>query len=318
MSNHPTFVSIVIVLIAGFVWFSGHKLTGKDQKQDKIIEQIENSEKLARIQLTAITSLIKEEASSEERATDLVKRWNSRYKIIPDELSSADLLVGLESLTERGFDSSEINIRSTKSTADFKYHDVLVSGTSTFASLYSLIWHLENDREFVRVFDLDVDHVEVPREIGRSDRMMQMVKFKMEIHAYFGGAEGMSADPELEYGIPVSLLPKGRPAHNSFFALVSAQLPKNTKNLVDVENDELIAVAGDRAIFKTPTGNRVLAVGEDVYLGQITSIDPVSGKVSARLNKLGVVNVVSLQLGSEERYRQALGNDRQFTPLIRN
>ena len=321
MSKHPIILSIVLLLLAGLVGFSGHKLTGKDQKQDKVLEQINNSEKLARVQLMQITSLINEEAKSSDDANNLVRRWKSRYKIIPETLSSADVVQFIEGLTSNGFESSQIIIQATNRTEDFQFHEIVMEGTCSFDALYSLVWHLENDRDFLRVFDLDLNQVEVSKESTNpqdDEVIIQMVKFSMDIHAYFGGAEGLSAERELEHRVPVSLFPRSRPAHNSFKALITSELPPNSRNLVDVEKDELISVVGQRAIFKTKNGNRVLAVGEDVYLGNISEIDPVGGKVKARLNKLGVVNVITLQLGSEERYRQALGNDRQLAPIIQN
>ena len=50
-----------------------------------------------------------------------------------------------------------------------------------------------------------------------------------------------------------------------------------------------------------------MANGAAIYLGQITDIDPVEGRVTARLNKGGIIDEVEVFLHNQSGYRQAIG-----------
>jgi hypothetical protein len=68
-------------------------------------------------------------------------------------------------------------------------------------------------------------------------------------------------------------------------------------------------------VFQDGEGFRAVGEGDDVYLGQIVQVNPQRNRVVAQLNKGGILDRVTLTLGSSgEDYRQAEG-DAQLQPL---
>jgi hypothetical protein len=163
------------------------------------------------------------------------------------------------------------------------------------------------------------------KESGKQ-RLQIMVSFHMTLNAYFSGTDGVSAPEdlfaELMEGealpsgwssqlppVPKDILPDDSPAINPFYPGILGSIPPNTDGLVEMEsaNTELLSIVGGKAVFKDESGYRSLGIGDAVYLGQITDIDPVEGRVAARLNKGGIIDQVELFLDTQGGYRQAIG-----------
>lgn len=303
-------------------------------EQPKELDRLEKAEKAARLEQAEISALLEERATSRERADEALRRWKARYKVIPDTLSGPAVIGRLNDLTQRGFETFDVSYQGQQVTEDYRYHTFQISGRGYYSNLYELVWTLENSRTFYRVGDVQLDHIDLITEDPETgaERMKVMVSFRMRVEAYFGGAVGMSAgqSPSIasieEEGLPVSragadlppvpkhVLPDEKPAVNPFFPLVMEDLPPNTHNLVDVEDAEFVSIVGQKAVFKDDEGFRSLGTGDDVYLGQITAVDPVEGRVAARLNKGGIIDEVVLYLETEAAYRQARGPAR-LAPL---
>ncbi len=213
---------------------------------------------------------------------------------------------------------------------DYSYHSFSVSGRGYFSELYRIVWELENNRYFYRIPELTLVHMDIitEDEDTGAEVMKVMVSFQMQIDAIFSGADGMSApsdDGVAEEAallpisrakserppVPIEVLPDQRPALNPFFPLIMAKLPPNTHGLVNIEQAQLVSIVGDKAIFKEDEQYRAVGQGEDVYLGQIIEVDPVEGRIKARLNKGGIIDAVEIFLQSGERYREALGSVRR-------
>ena len=139
---------------------------------------------------------------------------------------------------------------------------------------------------------------------------MIMVSFNMQLEAYYGGLPDLQvahmAD-SLYRRLPRAVFPEKNPPVNPFYPGILKQLPPNADNLIDIEKAKLVSIVGGRAVFQDEFGLRTVGEGENVYLGQITEIDPVEGRVVARLNRGGILDEVELHLEPGERYRQALG-----------
>ena len=84
---------------------------------------------------------------------------------------------------------------------------------------------------------------------------------------------------------------------NPFQALIQKELPPNRNNLLDVDKATLLGLIQSAAYFRDNTGRtRTLRIGDDVYLGKLTSIDPDNGTVEFTLNEGGFLRKVTLHL----------------------
>lgn len=88
--------------------------------------------------------------------------------------------------------------------------------------------------------------------------------------------------------------------YNPFFPLIR-DVKENTEKLIDVEASSLIAVGTDRIFLLDQSGMlRKLSVGDEVYLGELRSINVNRGKASFVLNKGGIIEQLTLQINNEE------------------
>ncbi len=88
--------------------------------------------------------------------------------------------------------------------------------------------------------------------------------------------------------------------YNPFYPLIRS-VKTNENNLVNVEQSSLIAVSTDKVFLVDQNGvMQRLSKGDDVYLGELTSINVKRGTASFKLNKGGIIERVTLQVNNEE------------------
>lgn len=299
--------TLVLTLFMAIAIGAGYFVTQKTQKAN--LARLEEEADAIRLSEAEVETLLIEEAQASHSAAEALSRWNARYKVLPDKLSSPDVVDYLNALSQSGFRSFDISLSGITPGADFSVYTYNITGVAFYESLYSFIWNVENGRGLYRLRDIQVDKAvtTIPNPETDIDRQVVLAQFSMSIDAYFGGSRGMSA-PDSLVGIPESVLPPRRPPINPFFPLILQSLPPNTDDLVDVEKDELISVIGDAAIFIHDGQMRTLRSGDHVYLGHVSHIDPNQARVVIDLNKGGIRERVELDLQTGERYRQALGS----------
>lgn len=88
--------------------------------------------------------------------------------------------------------------------------------------------------------------------------------------------------------------------YNPFYPLIRS-VEDNEDNLVNVENSELLAISSDKVFLLDQQGiMKRLAEGDEVYLGELSSINIDEGTASFTLNKGGIVERVTLQVNNDE------------------
>ncbi len=302
-------------------------------EQPAALEHLEKAEQVSKMKQAELASLRTEEASFSHMADDVARKWRARYKVIPKSLRTSDVVGYLNELTTSGFKNFDVTLGGEQRTADYSYYVFNVSGRAYYNSLYEFIWDLENNRNFYRLHNLSLDHIDLvtrDKEL-ETERLQVMVSFTGRLEAYFNGIDGASAPRVLDeqfYAeqsitvaqnddlppVPRELLPDLKPATNPFFPAIMEQIPPNTYGLIEIEAAQLVSIVGDKAVFRDEKGLRSVGVGDNVYLGVITVVDPAEGRVVARLNKGGIYDEVIRDLDTEERYRQAQGPTR-LSPL---
>jgi hypothetical protein len=299
---NPTRANILTLTLCWLVVTGlGVYLTFKLQPDE--MDALDQRARAAELKREETTALIAQHAETAEAAQDVARRWNARYKIVPAALRSPDVVGYLNGLTDDGFKRFDLTVDGVSENPEYRAYTLSARGEAYYASLYRLVWELENNRRFYRVTNLTLDHLDLVAEDtqGRPRRQV-MVSFSMQIQALFGGATGMSADEsagardDVPPAVPDHVMPAIRPVGNPFFPLVAQALPPNTYGHVDIEEADLVSIADGRAIFRDGQGYRTLAEGDAVYLGRIVRIDPRTSSVTARLNRGGIVDDVTRAL----------------------
>ncbi|MBX2820271.1 MAG: hypothetical protein KTR29_11340 [Rhodothermaceae bacterium] len=324
MSKVGYSVLVMIALWAISIGIGIYVLRAKNVDLDHAMR----AEKVARLKKAELDELFLQETRSESAAKDATRRWFARYKVIPEELRSPEVIGYLNQLTQSGFKNFDVRSTGSKVAEDYNYHTFAVEGRGYFSSLYSFVWDIENNRNFYRIENLTLDNIDLITEDKQTGkpRLQIMVSFHMNLSAYFSGTEGVSAPEdlfaELLEGeslpsgwssdlppVPKDILPDESPAINPFYPGILTSIPPNTDGLLEIEhtNTELISIVGGKAVFKDPTGFRSLGPNDRIYLGKIVEIDPVEGRVVARLNKGGIIDEVVVYLNDQGAFRQAIG-----------
>lgn len=305
----------VIVLLISWVVITGTGIYLTFIRQPDQLEYLRKAEQVARMKNAELISLQTEEASLNQLTEDALRKWNARYKTIPETLTTPEVMAYLNELTRVGFENFDVTLAGVQNAQDYSYYTFSISGRGFYDRLYGFIWDIENHRNFYRINNLSLGHIDLITEhpeLGTS-QLQVMVSFAMDLNAYFNGIEGASASEDLlerlseESGIPIgqqnslppvplALLPEQRPATNPFHPVIMEQIPPNTYGLINVENALLVSIVGGEAVFLDEKGYRTVGEGDDVYLGQIVNIDSQLGLVVARLNKGGIIDEVELSL----------------------
>lgn len=313
----PQYLSTAIILLLALVVSgAGYYLTNVRQTAD--LQAIEDAIKLARMEKAEVEQLLVEESNTIELADEAVRKWRARYKHIPAEINTPDIVDYLEGLTRRGFETFNISLEGVQTKQDFKQYTFAINGTAFYSNLYDFVWHIENNRAFYRISDLTLNYTPVAdlNEATGVDRHLDMVSFSLTLDAYFAGAEGLSTAEEALMPVPRHMLPAHDLAHNSFYPHVRTDLPANDQLLINMNEAKLVSVIGSRAIVEDGRGQHLVTLGDKVYLGEIVTIDPVGIRVVARLNKGGVLREVELTLDAPDTalFRRAEG-DTQVRPI---
>ena len=305
MSNEVINTLILSVFLAAAVG-TGYYVTKKTQpvrlaEVEAEIEAIEN-------RAVELEGLLSQEALASESAAQTLKQWNTRYKVLPTELSSPDVVAYLNALSARGFQRFDISLTGLTPGQEASYYTYQVTGEAYFESLYGFIWNLENSRGLYRMRDLSIakEVTELPVPDTDLGRQVVLAQFSFVVDAYFSGNADLSA-PDSAIVPPPAAFPPKRAAVNPFFPYIFAQLPPNTDDRVDIEMDSLVSVIGGTAVFNRGGELRQLRSGDRVYLGRVSNVDPSRGRVSIELNKGGIRERVQLDVMTGERFRQHLG-----------
>lgn len=312
--------SLIVTLLLGLavilVLSGSYYVT--DVKQQGEIERIQESRRAAALLNARVDELLAEQSSSAELAREALMRWNARYKYIPTELTTADMVEYLEGLTRRGFEQFDLDLEGLRTTPDFSTYTFSIKGLSTYPALYDVVWHLENNREFYRIYDLRIDHTTLSETNPNTgeDRQRDLVTFSMKLDAYFDGIDGISAPEDSLKPIPTGLLAAHRPAMNLFRPLVRTDISPNEQRLPDVLQGELVAIIGLEAIFETPQGRYALSEGDAIYRGYIEAVDPAASVVRAIVNLGDRTERMFYRIGAEPT-RQRVPNGGATAPPAR-
>ena len=84
---------------------------------------------------------------------------------------------------------------------------------------------------------------------------------------------------------------------NPFYPLIQQTIPPNEDNLVNIEQSRLIGLTGSRVFIVDQNGSVTsLHTGDEVYLGELSSIDLNNETATFNLNKGGIMELVTLEI----------------------
>ena len=302
---------VVTCAVAGF----GHYKINVEQPQE--IQKINDTIQLAELQKAEVDQLLVQLASSEDLAEESLAKWRSRYKSIPTDLSTAEMVLYLESLTRTGFEQFDIDLIGVTDMGDYSYYSFRVHATAFYKDLYHFVWHIENNREFYRINNLKISHKTIYKENKSTGipRRLDMADVSFTLDAYFKATEGLTVADEELIPIPRQLLAAHSPAHNSFYPIIRTDLPPNDELLLDVEKAKLVSITGNTGVFELEGETYYVSEGDNIYLGEVTKVDPRNLFVRVRLNKGGKVLSYDIKMDMEVDFQQYRNSGAEVFPI---
>jgi hypothetical protein len=255
------------------------KITALEKDIQKIDEELQNTPNLVN-QFNDLSAVL----------TDTQKRWDGRNKDIP----AADITAQSYAYFSRLIDlSGEVKLdmvfTGTTSMADYGFNTYVLKGEAPFDNLYRFIWYLENDRRLYKIQTIALKGLEVAPKEGEEGRVL--VTFDMTVQAFFSSVSELSSSLGERRRIPNVL------TSDPFAPFISAGLPPNIHDLVEIERSDLKAVIPGKAFVLDQTNAiRTMHEGDEVYLGYVTRIDPEDGRLECTLNKGGIIEKVDLKI----------------------
>jgi hypothetical protein len=273
-------VLVVLILAAGIYvrnFKIGEELRALDEEIQARDARIKNA-----------PDLLGQYNSTRAELTRWEEHWNHRTKEIPREDVTAQTYAYLnDAIFSSHPIRADIEYQGTKLQSSSGYATYLLRGEASFYGLYSLIAHLENGERLMKFPKVTLRGVVSRRE--RGEDTFPGVQFDLEMQAYY------APNAELSTGFAWKDTLGSSIDFSPFWPMISAEIPPNREDLVEVDHSQLMAVTPGRAIINDQKGRlRSLGVGDNVYLGYVSKILPEDGIVEFVLNKAGIAETVTL------------------------
>lgn len=308
-SNQIVLLSCLVLLVGAGTYLTYFR-------QQSTLTTLEQEIEAKKKEKERIETLQKNLSEAQSRLQTVRRQWNSRYKIVPETVSSPAIVGYLTDLTQSGFKTFNVMSSGVEDRDGYKVHTFSAEGQASFTSLYRLVWTVENNRPFYRVRNLNLSYLEDRSENEETGRpsLDVLVSFEMDVEAIYGAVADIGREPSASEGgeleglpvaqtspsppLPSSVLPNPAVKINPFYPLVFESIPPNEYGRLDVESAELVSIVAGEAVFVSEDDITRVGEGDRVYLGRITEVDASEGRVVARLNKGGVVETVEITLES--------------------
>jgi hypothetical protein len=222
---------------------------------------------------------------------DIKRRYDSRSKEIPAFDISSQTYDYMSKGDEAGLLKFDMKFLGTSDKGNWGYNSYqLVQGEGQFENIYRFIYFLENGRRLYKIALLKFDQQESIN--SESKEVEQHVAFEMELHAYF-----VKNVPELSTAIAAKTL-MVMPAPTDPLKSLVTQIISNDAPQGEINSDnlEIKAVLPGKAFVLVGKELMVLHVGNTVWRGTVTKIDPTTSSVEFSLHEGGVTRKLAKKI----------------------
>lgn len=278
-------ILITVTLIGAFYSFSIQKkeIVKKNQKVNELRITYANTEAL-KSQLTEI-----------ERSGQEIDQLIALYPVnIPNSVPEEKFFDFVNKYSKEYFiyTGASVEYKEKKKDKDLTYYVYRVYGTGRFIDVYNLIYSIEHSRELKKIESAEIKANTIVNSEGIPK---YLVSFDFLVDVYFSNNDLFSSSKYVENILEPHIV------YNAYFPLIRNEIPPNLQDLPDVQNATLISLVPQGAFIKVSGENTFLMKkGDQVYLGYLTDIDYSSGTVTFTLNKGGLVEDLTLELGNKK------------------
>ena len=216
---------------------------------------------------------------------DIKRRYDSRSKEIPQfDVSSQTYGYMSQGIDEAGFLKFDMKFIGTSEKTSWGFNSYkLELGEAQFENLFKFVYFLENGRRLYKIASMRLEQKEAidpdTKEVAK------WISFDMEIHAYF-----VRNVPELGTSLAaqsLTMIPSPYdPFHNMITQTLAIEAPPG-----EINADQVLvkAVLPGKAFVLTDKSLIVLHLGDKVWRGNVTRVNPAESAVEFTLDEGGVV-----------------------------
>ena len=158
-----------------------------------------------------------------------------------------------------------------------------INGTGGYRSVFNFINRIENSQAVQKINNITVTPIGEPENYNR-------VSFNFEMSSFYNRSGTMDATAMFTNLRPVEEF------SNPFFPLIR-DLPPNVDNLTNIENSRLVGISSSKVFVMNQNGRMVnLKENDPVFMGRLERIDLTNGRAVFRLNKGGIIEMVTLEV----------------------
>lgn len=159
-----------------------------------------------------------------------------------------------------------------------------ITGTGYYRGLLNMVNRIENSDPVQKINNVEITPINEPGSYGQ-------VRFEFRLNSYYDRQSYFESNRTPG----ISELP-GQSVFNPLYPLIRDVEP-NVDELVDVENSRLVGISSSRVFILNQEGTMLtLEQGDEVYLGRLESINILEGNVVFRLNKGGIIELITLEV----------------------
>jgi hypothetical protein len=273
---------LVIILVIGF-YFRFGVLPKKIDKAEQEIKTID-------VELQNTPDLINTYNQYSQLLIVTKQKWEGRNKDIPPvDITGQTYDYFNRTIDKSGEVKLDMLYQGIRNYKNYGFNTYNLKGEAPFENLYKFIWYIENSRLLYKIRNISLKGLELKEKESGETKLM--VTYEITLEAYF------SSIPELYSSSGERKLVATALVSNPFEPLILRDLPANTEDLVEIERSDLKAVVPSKAFVVDQNNKmRTLSEGDEVYLGYVTKIDPVLGRIECTLNKGGIIEKFELYI----------------------
>ncbi|MEE9432340.1 MAG: hypothetical protein V3V16_14935 [Melioribacteraceae bacterium] len=273
---------LFVIAIGGGVYayyFQAEELESKEKELKGLKVNAENTEELE-MQL----------ADLKVRVAELDSILSLRKFIIPTDLKQSSFFKFVNKASSSFSEQSHVNVTYSGAgkVDDFYSYTYSCAGTAEFNDFFKLAYAIEQSKELKKISGGTLNNFV---EVDDDGVAHYLVNYSMNVKVYYADNDQYSSSDYRENRL------KSNPLYNVFYPLIREKVAPNTKNLLDVQTAQLLAIIPDGAYVTDASGKTALLwEGDEVYLGYLTKIDFETNEVKFILNKGGIIEKITLNL----------------------
>ncbi len=295
LRNTVVLASLAFLISAGgliyWKWYQPRKL--KDiAKEMQIADQ----------KINDMAGLLQKVEELDAQYKDVKRKYDSRSKEIPTSDVSSQTYAYMsrgqdEAMTNGEFPKFDMSFEGAHQIGNYGYNSYrLTSGIADFAALYKFIYYLENGRRLYKIRDIMMSQRETIDQDTRETK--SYLEFTMELDAYFSSIDVLATSLAAK-SLTVVQAPFD-PFRPLVLTAVATEAPPNE---IDVNRIDIKAVLPGKAFALAGDELILLHVGDKVWRGSVTKIDPTKSSVEFLLNEGGLFKRLEKKINFEKRKR---------------